>query len=121
MAGNLHRLVLGDVLTLASRQRLTGWLLDCKTGENRLRGGLPKGWKVGDKTGNNGKDASGDIAVAWPQPGAPVLICSYTAGGSPTAPYCRPFSLTSAGWWASGWADLLTSTVWGDEQAPTYG
>ena len=23
----------------------------------RLRGGLPKEWKIGDKTGNNGKDA----------------------------------------------------------------
>jgi beta-lactamase class A len=29
---------------------------------------LPKDWKIGDKTGNNGKDASGDIAVACPSP-----------------------------------------------------
>jgi beta-lactamase class A len=86
MAGNLRRLVLGDVLAPPSRDRFTGWLLGCKTGDNRLRAGLPKGWKVGDKTGNNGRDAAGDIAVAWPKPDTPVLICAYTQGGSPTAP-----------------------------------
>ena len=86
MAANVRRFVLGEVLSAASRERLTGWMLNCKTGNNRLRAGLPKDWKIGDKTGNNGKDAAGDIAVAWPKPGAPIIICAYTQGGSPTAP-----------------------------------
>jgi beta-lactamase class A len=85
MAGNLQRLVLGKVLSPQSRDRLTGWMLDCKTGGNRLRAGLPKQWKVGDKTGNNGKDASGDIAIAWPKPDVAILICAYTQGGSPSS------------------------------------
>lgn len=85
MAGNLRRFLLGTVLTPASRERLTGWMVDCKTGNNRLRGGLPGDWRVGDKTGNNGKDASGDIAIAWPNAGGPILVCAYTQGGSPTA------------------------------------
>ncbi len=34
--------------------------------------------------GNNGKDASGDIAVTWSTRGGPVLICAYTQGGAPT-------------------------------------
>jgi beta-lactamase class A len=85
MARTLRRLALGEVLKPASRERLVGWMVDCKTGDNRLRGGLPKAWRIGDKTGNNGKDASGDIALAWPKPGAaPVVICAYTQGGSPT-------------------------------------
>jgi beta-lactamase class A len=84
MAGNLRRLVLGKVLSTPSRERLTGWLLGCKTGDNRLRAGLPKVWTIGDKTGNNGKDAAGDIAVAWPKDGPAILICAYTRGGSPT-------------------------------------
>ena len=50
-------------------------------------GRLPTEWKIGDKTGNNGKDASGDIAVAWPRadtkPEAPILIAAYTQGGTP--------------------------------------
>jgi len=84
MAGNLRSLILGKVLSPNSRERLTGWMLGCKTGDNRLRAGLPKGWRVGDKTGNNGKDASGDIAVTWSTRGEPVLICAYTQGGAPT-------------------------------------
>jgi beta-lactamase class A len=86
MAGNLRRFLLGDVLSAASRDNLTHWMVNCKTGNERLRGGLPSGWKIADKTGNNGKDATGDIAVAWPSSGGPVLICAYTQGGAPTAP-----------------------------------
>ena len=84
MAGNLRSLIFGNVLSLKSRERLTGWMLGCKTGGNRLRAGLPKDWRVGDKTGNNGKDAAGDIAVTWSTRGEPVLICAYTQGGAPT-------------------------------------
>jgi beta-lactamase class A len=84
MAGNLRSFILGKVLSPDSRERLTGWMLGCKTGDNRLRAGLPKNWRVGDKTGNNGKDAAGDIAVTWSPRGEPVLICAYTQGGSPT-------------------------------------
>jgi len=86
MAGNLRRLALGKVLSPGGRARLVGWMVNCKTGGDRLRAGLPKGWRVGDKTGNNGADAAGDLAVAWPDAGGPLLICAYTQGGSPTAP-----------------------------------
>ena len=84
MAENLRRLVLGDVLSPPSRELFTGWLVGCRTGANRLRAGLPSSWRIGDKTGNNGQDAAGDIAVAWPPSGGPVLVCVYTRGGSPT-------------------------------------
>jgi beta-lactamase class A len=85
MAGNLRTLILGKALSPSSREHLTNWMLGCKTGDNRLRAGLPKDWRVGDKTGNNGKDASGDIAVAWSMREEPVLICAYTRGGAPTS------------------------------------
>ena len=80
---NLRRFVLGKVLKDGSRERLTTWMLNCQTGANRLRAGLPKGWMVGDKTGNNGADACGDLAVAWIEPGKPVLIVCYVQGGKP--------------------------------------
>lgn len=86
MAGTLRRLVLGEALSPASRAQLTEWMVNCKTGANRLRGGLPTVWKIGDKTGYNGKDAAGDVAVAWPKPDAPILITAYAQGGTPTAP-----------------------------------
>jgi len=86
MAHTLRRLVLGNVLSPDSRDRLTDWMVNCKTGNNRLRGGLPTDWRIADKTGNNGSDAAGDIAVVWPKPDTPLLICVYTQGGSPTPP-----------------------------------
>ncbi len=77
--------MLGEALSAKSREQLTGWMVDCKTGASRLRGGLPAAWKIGDKTGFNGKDAAGDIAVAWPKPDRPILIAAYAQGGSPNA------------------------------------
>ena len=85
MAGNLRRFLLGDILSAPSRQRLLNWMISCKTGANRLRGGLPAAWQIADKTGNNGADAAGDIAMVWPSPGRPIVICVYTQGGAPKA------------------------------------
>jgi beta-lactamase class A len=85
MANILRRLVLGRVLSEPARASFTAWLVGCQTGDNRLRAGLPKTWVIGDKTGNNGKDAAGDIAVAWPRPDVPIVICVYTRGGSPSS------------------------------------
>ena len=84
MSANFRRFVFGDVLSPVSRERLTGWLVACQTGADRLRGGLPTGWRIGDKTGNNGSDAAGDIAVAWPSAERPILIAAYVQGGTPT-------------------------------------
>jgi len=83
MAHVLRQIVLGPVLSGPSRALLRQWLLGCKTGANRLRAGLPAGWAIGDKTGNNGHDAAGDIALVWPRPDVPLVICAYTRGGSP--------------------------------------
>jgi beta-lactamase class A len=86
MAGTLRRLALGNALSEKSRGLLVDWMLGCKTGDNRLRGGVPKGWRVANKTGNNGDDAAGDIALIWPRPAVPVVVAVYTQGGSPTPP-----------------------------------
>lgn len=81
MAGSLRRLVLGEVLGVDSRRQLAGWLVDNRTGDRRLRAGLPAGWKVGDKTGSNGEDITNDIAILWPDRGrAPWLLTSYLQG-----------------------------------------
>ncbi len=85
MAATLRRLTLGNTLSEASRRTLTDWLVHCRTGGNRLRAGLPSQWIIGDKTGNNGQDAAGDIAIAWPHPDVPIVMSAYTRGGSPTS------------------------------------
>jgi beta-lactamase class A len=42
-------LLMGDVLRPDSRTRLTGWLVGCHTGDQKIRAGLPKRLR-GDKT-----------------------------------------------------------------------
>jgi beta-lactamase class A len=76
MAANLQSLVLGKVLSLASRDQLINWLVGNKTGDARLRAGLPAGWRVGDKTGG-GDGTTNDVAVIWPPQGAPIIVSVY--------------------------------------------
>ena len=81
-----ERLLLGNALSPASRERLTGWLVANTTGDTRLRAGLPRGWRVGDKTGT-GAAVSGtvnDVAIVWPARAdtKPLLIASFINGGT---------------------------------------
>jgi beta-lactamase class A len=77
MAGDLSSLLLGNVLSPPSRDRLTRWMEACLTGLDRLRSSLPKGWRAADKTGSNGAHTSNDIAVLWPPGRPPVIIAAY--------------------------------------------
>lgn len=72
MAGLMRSLLLGAVLTPASRAHLAAWMEGATTGRERLRAGLPAGWRVGDKTGTAGP-YSNDVAIAWP-PGRPAIM-----------------------------------------------
>jgi beta-lactamase class A len=77
MAANLQSLVLGDGLSPRSRDHLTAWLVANKTGGAKLRAGLSKDWRVGDKTGGGGFGTTNDIAVIWPLGRAPLVVCVY--------------------------------------------
>ncbi len=80
MLGTMQKLVAGDVLTAASRERLIGWLVANKTGDKRLRAGMPASWRIGDKTGTGGNGSANDVAVAWPPGRAPVFVTAYYTG-----------------------------------------
>ncbi|MFT8797420.1 class A beta-lactamase [Zymomonas mobilis] len=84
MAHNLQKMLLGSLLSPASRDRLIGWMVRCQTGSQRLRAGLPKNWVIADKTGTNGHDAASDIAILWPQPDKAIILSVYVWGGTPT-------------------------------------
>lgn len=77
MAGVLRQTVLGGALSPASRQQLTGWLVANKTGDKRLRAGVPKGWRIGEKTGTGNNNATNDIGVIWPPGRAPLVVTAY--------------------------------------------
>jgi beta-lactamase class A len=76
---NLRKLVVGDALSAAARDRLAGWLIACRTGGRSLRAGLPKDWWVGDKTGSGNNGATNDVAIAWPPGRGPLLVAAYLA------------------------------------------
>jgi len=82
MLATMQKLVAGDVLSAASRERLIGWLVANKTGDKRLRAGVPAAWRIGDKTGTGGNGSANDIAVAWPPAGDPVFITAYYTGAT---------------------------------------
>ena len=79
MVADLHALLLGDALALGSREQLKAWLLGCKTGDKRLRAGLPAGWQCGEKTGSDESHGStNDVGVLWPpQPRPPLIVAAY--------------------------------------------
>ncbi|HYG91670.1 MAG TPA: class A beta-lactamase [Azospirillum sp.] len=77
MVANLRSLVLGDRLSPASRDQLTAWMVANKTGDARLRAGVPTGWRVGDKTGSGAYGTANDVGVIWPANRRPLVVSVY--------------------------------------------
>ena len=77
MAADYRRLLFGDVLSVEARDLLVNWLVANKTGDSRLRAGLPQGWRIGDKTGAGEHGTTNDVAVVWPPGRAPLIISAY--------------------------------------------
>lgn len=82
MAANLRRLLLGDVLLPQGRDQLGKWLIANKTGDSRLRAGLPQGWRVGDKTGAGEHGTTNDVAIVWPPERSPLIVAVYLTGAT---------------------------------------
>jgi len=77
MAKNLKALATGTALSAGSRDQLIAWLVGCKTGDTKIRAGLPKSWRVGDKTGSGSHGSTNDVAVIWPEGRPPVIVAVY--------------------------------------------
>jgi beta-lactamase class A len=73
----MNTLLCGKTLAPDSRELLLSWLRACKTGDGRLRAGLPKAWIVGDKTGSGRRGAVNDVAIAFPPKRRAILIAAY--------------------------------------------
>lgn len=77
MALLAERLLLREWLPKDAQQRLCNWLIAATPGVNRLRAGLPKDWRAGDKAGTGGNGAFNDVCIAWPPSKRPIIIASY--------------------------------------------
>lgn len=79
MAATINRLVLGNALSIKSREQLKTWLIANTTGDARIRAGVPDTWVVGDKTGTWDR-ATNDVAVLWPPKGGPIILTVFYDG-----------------------------------------
>jgi beta-lactamase class A len=74
LAADLRNVALGDVLAREQRALLTHWLITNLTGARLIRAGVPRGWKVADKSGQGGYGTRNDIAVIWPPRAKPIVL-----------------------------------------------
>ena len=81
MARDMQAVLVGDVLSNASRKQLEAWLTADKVGDKRLRAGLPPGWGIGDKTGTGDHGTANAIAILHPPSRAPLLAAVYYTEG----------------------------------------
>jgi beta-lactamase class A len=74
LAADLRNVAVGDVLAREQRALLTHWLITNLTGDRLIRAGVPRGWKVADKSGQGGYGTRNDIAVIWPPRAKPIVL-----------------------------------------------
>lgn len=75
LAKDLRAFVLGNALGKGERAQLTKWLRTNTTGAELIKAGMPKDWKVGDKTGAGSTYGTrNDIAVVWRPGAAPIVV-----------------------------------------------
>jgi len=96
MLEDLRVLLAGDALTPAARDQLDAWLAGNETGVDMLRAGLPKDWKVGDKTGRGANGATNDVAILRPPGRQPILVAVYSVG-STASPADRQQAIAEVG------------------------
>ncbi|HET7793457.1 MAG TPA: class A beta-lactamase [Rhizobacter sp.] len=82
MAQLWQTLLTGPALSSPMRELLAHWLIESRTGLERLRAGLPTGWRAGDKTGTGERGAVNDVAIVWPPGRAPWVVACYLSGSS---------------------------------------
>lgn len=66
MAETLRAALIGETLTVQSRQQLADWAIGDKVGGKRVRAGLPKDWTIGDKTGAGAFGSTNTIGFIKP-------------------------------------------------------
>lgn len=97
MAHDLDVILLGNVLSVSSRQLITTWMLDNQITNSLLRAGVPPGWRVADKSGSGDNGTRNDIGLIMPpSPHRPIIACVYYTA-SPQVPAQRDAVIAQTG------------------------
>lgn len=86
VAMSIDTLLLKDVLPEAQKKQLLTWMRHCRTGEQRIRAGVPTGWQVANRSGSGDYGITNDIALLEPPQGEPLILALYYMGPTPDAP-----------------------------------
>lgn len=79
MAQSMAKFLTCDVLSETAKKKLFAWMVNTRTGQKRIRAGLPSEWRAGDKTGTFDEKVN-DIAIVWVPKKKPLLITAYYEG-----------------------------------------
>lgn len=81
MARTLASLLYGNAIPAPAQRTLRAWMEDTRTGANRVRAGIPRGWRAGDKTGTSLWPGMGslyaDIGFVEPINGTPIIFSAF--------------------------------------------
>jgi beta-lactamase class A len=77
MLGDLDTVLLGQALTEASRKQLQDWMLASSITGPLIKAGVPKDWRVGDKSGSGDHGTRNDIGIILRPGKAPILAAIY--------------------------------------------
>jgi beta-lactamase class A len=86
MLGDLQAVLLGSALSRSSRQQLEDWMLGGTITGPLLKAGVPKDWRVADKSGAGAHGTRNDIGILLPPKGASVLAAVYYTGSAASMP-----------------------------------
>ena len=75
-AATSRQFIMGDQLHPQWRWHFRNWMMESRTGLNRIRAGLPAGWLAGDKTGTCG-NAVNDVAFFRTPAGNEYILAVY--------------------------------------------
>ncbi len=89
MAHDIQNLVLGRILSHASKATLIGWLRANKTSDRRFRAAVPKDWIVGDKTGSGDRGSTNDVGIVWPPTRKPLIVAVYLTNTAASPDHCN--------------------------------
>ncbi|WP_310632132.1 class A beta-lactamase [Paraburkholderia sp.] len=74
---SVRTILLGDVLSRASREQLESWMVASTPGRKRIRAALPADWHAGDRPGTSVDAQTNDYAIVRPPGRAPLLVAAY--------------------------------------------
>ena len=87
-----------------SQKQLRDWLLASRTGDKRLRAGMPGDWKVGGKTGSGDNGTANEVSIVWSAQGmAPMMVSAYLTGALKVESDGRDAILAEVGKITSDW------------------